>query len=137
MDEEVKGKVNGPGIALMVVGIFSVIGNLINGVYQAILLLGQTAMMEFTPEGILYLVTSGGWSIIQAAIGFITAFVVVYAGTCLRATKSSGVVYAGSILAMIPCCIGCCCLFGLPVGIWALVVMQDEKVKQAFEESYY
>jgi hypothetical protein len=137
MDEEVKGKVNGPGIALMVVGILSLVTNLLNGIYQVILLLGQTAMMEMSPEGILMLLTQGGWSIIQAAIGFCTAFAVIYAGTCLRATKSSGMVYAGSILAMIPCCIGCCCIVGLPAGIWALVVMQDEKVKQAFEEAYY
>ena len=107
MDEDVKGKVTGPGILLMVVGILSLIGNLINGIYQLLLFLGQTAMMEFTVEGMLYLLT-GEATLIMSVVGFFVAFVVIYAGNCLRNTKSAGAVYAGSIMAMIPCCIGCC-----------------------------
>ena len=36
-----------------------------------------------------------------------------------------------TILAMIPC-ISPCCLLGLPVGIWSLVVLLDENVKASF-----
>jgi hypothetical protein len=36
-----------------------------------------------------------------------------------------------SILAMIPCISGCCCLLGLPAGIWALVVLSRPEVKTA------
>lgn len=35
------------------------------------------------------------------------------------------------ILAMIPC-ISPCCWFGLPLGIWALVVMNSDDVKSQF-----
>ena len=56
-----------------------------------------------------------------------------FAGMKLRSLQSPGIVYAGSILAAIPCCAGGCCCLGLPVGIWAIVVMQDEEVKAAFE----
>lgn len=36
-----------------------------------------------------------------------------------------------SILAMIPC-LGPCCLIGIPIGIWALVVLFKPEVKSAF-----
>lgn len=38
---------------------------------------------------------------------------------------------AVSILSMVPC-VSPCCLLGLPVGIWALVVLNTPEVKQAF-----
>jgi hypothetical protein len=36
-----------------------------------------------------------------------------------------------SIVAMVPC-ISPCCLFGLPFGIWALVVLNKPEVKSQF-----
>jgi hypothetical protein len=38
---------------------------------------------------------------------------------------------AASIVAMIPCVSPCCCI-GLPVGIWALVVLSKGDVKDHF-----
>jgi hypothetical protein len=38
---------------------------------------------------------------------------------------------AASIIAIIPCFGPCCCL-GIPVGIWALVVINKPEVKSAF-----
>jgi hypothetical protein len=38
---------------------------------------------------------------------------------------------AASIIAMIPC-VSPCCLLGLPIGIWALVVLMKPEVKSAF-----
>jgi hypothetical protein len=35
-----------------------------------------------------------------------------------------------SVVAMLPC--QCCCLFGLPFGIWALVVLNKPEVKSHF-----
>ena len=37
-----------------------------------------------------------------------------------------------SILAMIPC-LSPCCLIGLPIGIWALVILMKPEVKAAFK----
>ena len=36
-----------------------------------------------------------------------------------------------SIVAMVPC-ISPCCVFGLPFGIWALVVLNKPEVKSQF-----
>jgi hypothetical protein len=37
-----------------------------------------------------------------------------------------------SIISMLPYLSGCCCV-GLPVGIWALVVLFKPEVKSAFD----
>ena len=34
------------------------------------------------------------------------------------------------IVAMLPC--SCCCLFGLPFGIWGLIVLNKPEVKSQF-----
>jgi hypothetical protein len=38
-------------------------------------------------------------------------------------------------MAMLPCCTGLCCCLALPVGIWAIITMQDDQVKAAFAEA--
>jgi hypothetical protein len=43
-----------------------------------------------------------------------------------------GLAMTSSILAMIPC-LSPCCLLGLPFGIWALVILNQDHVKQSFE----
>ena len=45
--------------------------------------------------------------------------------------KSWGLALAGSILAMVNIS-GCCCILGLPFGIWALVILVRPDVKSAF-----
>jgi hypothetical protein len=36
-----------------------------------------------------------------------------------------------SILAAAPC-LSPCCLFGLPIGIWSIVVLMNDNVKRSF-----
>ena len=40
---------------------------------------------------------------------------------------------AGSIAALIPCFNGACCCIAIPLGIWALVVLNKDDVKQFFQ----
>jgi ABC-type proline/glycine betaine transport system permease subunit len=51
----------------------------------------------------------------------------------MRQLKGRGLAIAGAILAMIPLFTCCCCVIGLPVGIWALVVLMNAEVKAAFD----
>jgi hypothetical protein len=45
--------------------------------------------------------------------------------------KNYGLCVAAAIIALVPCTSPCCCL-GLPIGIWALVVLTKAEVKTAF-----
>jgi hypothetical protein len=44
--------------------------------------------------------------------------------------QSYGLAIAAAIIAMLPC--QCCCVLGLPFGIWALVVLNKPEVKSQF-----
>ena len=59
----------------------------------------------------------------------INAFVLVGAIRMLR-LQSRSMAMAACIVAMVPC--SCCCLLGVPFGIWGLVVLSKPEVKSAF-----
>jgi hypothetical protein len=49
----------------------------------------------------------------------------------MKRLENHGMSMAAAIIAMVPC-ISPCCLIGLPIGIWALTVLNDPSVKAAF-----
>jgi hypothetical protein len=74
---------------------------------------------------------SGGIGIVTAAIGLLIAGLLIYAAMEMKKLKQWGLAVAASILAMVPC-ISPCCIIGLPMGIWALVILMKDEVKAAF-----
>ena len=74
---------------------------------------------------------SGGIGVVSAAIGLLIAGLIIYASMEMKKLKQWGLAVAASILAMVPC-ISPCCIIGLPIGIWALVVLMKDEVKAAF-----
>ena len=62
-------------------------------------------------------------------ISIVGSLVVILGGVTLMRLSGKVLPIAGSILAMIPCTVGCCCLLGLPVGIWALVALNRPGVQ--------
>lgn len=71
--------------------------------------------------GILY-------SLLGVGLGGLIAF----GGLQMTKFRMYGVAIAASIVAMVPCFSCCCCAIGVPVGIWALVVLSRQEVKAAF-----
>ena len=67
--------------------------------------------------------------VISLAVAALNGFVLFGALKLLR-LRNHGLAIAACIVAMLPC--QCCCLFGLPVGIWALVVLNKPEVKSQF-----
>ncbi|MHB1423579.1 MAG: MJ0042-type zinc finger domain-containing protein [Gemmataceae bacterium] len=56
---------------------------------------------------------------------------VVFAGAMkMKSLSSYGFAMTSSIMSMLPC--SCCCIVGLPIGIWSLVVLNRPEVKDAF-----
>src|SRR5207248_2361571 len=66
-----------------------------------------------------------------AAVALVLNVLVLLGGLRMRATRGYGLALAGSIAAIIP--LNSCCCVGLPVGIWALVVLLKPEVKAAFQ----
>jgi hypothetical protein len=59
------------------------------------------------------------------------AVLVIVGGVKLLNLSGPALPITGSVLAMIPCTVGCCCLLGLPAGIWALVAINRPDVRAA------
>jgi len=62
------------------------------------------------------------------------AALVLAGGLHMRAARSYGAALAGAALAVLPC-FGPCFGLGLPIGVWALVVLCDADVRRAFARS--
>ncbi|MDP3235667.1 MAG: hypothetical protein Q8N26_22980 [Myxococcales bacterium] len=69
-------------------------------------------------------------NLVQGAVnGFI-----IYAGVQMREARQYGVCVAGASLASIPLCFSsCCCIFTMPLGIWALSVLLGQRGKAQFQ----
>ncbi|HEX5754319.1 MAG TPA: hypothetical protein VFZ09_49510 [Archangium sp.] len=68
------------------------------------------------------------YSLLGVGLGGLIAF----GGLQMTKFRMYGVALAASIVAMVPCFSCCCCAIGVPVGIWALVVLSRPEVKAAF-----
>ena len=75
---------------------------------------------------------SGGIGAVISVIGLVMAVVVFMGASKMKNAESYGFAMAAAILAMIPC-VSPCCLLGLPLGIWALIVLLKPEVKSAFQ----
>jgi len=73
----------------------------------------------------------GGLGIIQDIIGGIVGVIVLIGAAKMQKLQSYQFALTASIVAMVPC-ISPCCVFGLPFGIWALVVLNKPEVKSQF-----
>jgi len=123
-------QVNGPAVGLLVTGI-------IGGVFSIIVLfamgigLSIGSLWEWRHSGWYKDFYEGIFGMGSAFIGIIVAVFVIYAALKMRELKQWNLALVGAILAMIPC-ISPCCIIGLPIGIWALVVLNKPEVKEAF-----
>jgi hypothetical protein len=134
-------RVKGPGIALMIVGILGVLFGLL-GILIGLLGFGLGAAQfdelrqrgQEVPEWVIQMFSGGAGAIqiVLNLIGIACSAFVAYAGLQMQKLSSRTLCMVGSVVAMVPCLSPCCCI-GLPIGIWALVVLSKDDVNQAFK----
>lgn len=73
----------------------------------------------------------GPFGIISGLVGLVLAVLIFMGGLKMKSLRSYEFSVTASILAMLPC-VTPCCLVGLPIGIWALVVLLSAEVKSQF-----
>ncbi len=134
-------QVSTPAILLMVTGALLIVYQLINLVTS---LLGGGAgalppelfedpnMAQYRGliEGVQ--ASAGPLGIVFALLGAALGGLILVGGMKMKNLESYGLAIAASIIAIIPCFSSCCCIIGLPAGIWALVVLNKPEVKAAF-----
>lgn len=69
--------------------------------------------------------------VIGSAISTVCSIVIILGGMRMRSLSGYGLAMTGSILSILPC--NSCCCIGLPIGIWAIVVLANADVKAAFD----
>jgi hypothetical protein len=74
---------------------------------------------------------SGTLGVVSTLIVLAAGAFMIYAALQMKQLKGHGMSVAASVIAIIPC-VSPCCLLGLPLGIWALVVLNKPEVKSQF-----
>jgi len=123
-------QVSGPAIGLLVTGVVGVF-------FAALALIGSILGMGLAPfirDEIPERYAEfweGSVGAASAVVGLAVAAFIIFAALKMRDLKQWELSLAASIVAMIPC-VSPCCILGLPIGIWALVVLLRPEVKEAF-----
>ncbi|MCP3138783.1 hypothetical protein [Pyxidicoccus xibeiensis] len=98
--------------------------------------MAQFEQMMDKPElaqmrGMIEFMTSTGGRLAVSLPYLLINALVFFGALKMKSLKSYGLAMTAGILSLIPCCGPCLCL-GLPVGIWALVVLRKPEVRAAF-----
>ena len=130
-----KQMVAGPAVGLIVTAgvgaLMQVVGMVINlfGVGMGIAGAGAQGHQEM-PQWVNAM--SGGLGIFFNIIGLIMSVVVLLGALKMKQLQNYNFAMTATIIAMVPC-ISPCCWIGLPIGIWALVILVKPEVKAAFQ----
>ncbi len=131
MGNDASRQVSGPAIGLLVTGIVGVLFAGI-GVIMNIIGMGVSPLIrDEVPERYVEF-WEGSIGAVSSFIGILVAAFIIFAALKMRELRQYELSIAASIIAMIPC-ISPCCILGLPIGIWCLVVLLRPEVKTAFQ----
>ncbi len=129
-------KVKAPAIALMVTAGLGIVMIFFGIVMRFLGMAGDTSQLEGM-EGmepliaVLEVTSSMSYMVVTSTIGLCVAGLIIFAAMKMMKLEMWGLCLGVSIAAAIPCISPCCCV-GLPIGIWAVIVLLNDDVKQAF-----
>ncbi len=75
---------------------------------------------------------SGGLGIVFNVIAVLMSIVIFIGAMKMKSLKNYNFALTATIIAMVPC-VSPCCWIGLPIGIWAIVMLMKPEVKAAFQ----
>ena len=124
-------QVNGPAIGLIVTASLNLLLSLLR-ILGALVGFGMSNMQHTGNRDLDRIISmSGAIGGFFGAVGVLCAIVILMGGIKMRKLENRGLSLTAAILAVIPCT-SPCCLVGIPLGIWALVVLAKPEVKSAF-----
>jgi hypothetical protein len=132
MGVDAHAAVQGPAVGLIVVGSLTMVMQIAS---LAIQVLGTGLSFLNSGRGgpdAAGALLGGAFGIVFAILGLLVSGLVLYGAIKMKSLESYPLAMAASIIPMIPCTSGVCCLLGLPLGIWSLTVLMKPEVKAAF-----
>jgi len=131
--------VSGPAIALIVVGVLGIVYGILGviGVFFQSAFAGMNGMNNMNFQGRneemlrVMQMSQGVFGVVFAILHLALGGLVIYGGVKMKALENYSLCMIASIIAVIPCISPCCCV-GIPIGIWALVVLNKGETKAHF-----
>lgn len=127
---EASDQVSGPSVGLLITGILGGALSFI-GLIASIFETGIESIKAQEFIGEYAGIAEGAAGVAFCFVGLLVAGFIIYASLKMKELTQWSLCIAASIIAMIPC-ISPCCIVGLPIGIWCLVVLTKPEVKTAF-----
>jgi hypothetical protein len=121
-------QVNGPATGLVVVAILNFLTSAVSLIMH---LAGSSFMRGPGMEDAWARMFSGTVGLISNLVNIGIGVLILFGGLKMKKLESFGLAVTASVLAIVPCT-SPCCLVGIPIGIWALVVLFRPEVKNAF-----
>ena len=130
----------GPAIGMIVVGALSLLMSVVQIVVLAVQ--GTKQMMDMMskfggagqiPPEMMGVVQGAAYAVY--GLQLLLAVLVILGGVSFLRLKSRGLAMASAVVMVIPCCgtASFLCALGIPLGIWALVVLSQAETKEAFD----
>jgi hypothetical protein len=119
-----------PAVTLMVLAGIDILMRLL-GLLSNAAQLGMGAMMgKHGPEAMVAMF-SGTVGIITQIVLMAVSAAIIYGAVNMMNVQNYEFSVAAAVLALIPCVSPCCCV-SIPFGIWSLIVLLDDPVRDAF-----
>jgi hypothetical protein len=113
----------------------------LNAMSGVVLILGRLASLVNGPERQitnearrLGYMTASILIPLVSLISILAAPLIIYGGIQMLRARRYSIALLASILAVIPL-FSVCCIPGIPIGIWALIVLRDPEVRLCFEST--
>lgn len=123
-------QVSGPSVGLLITGILGGVLSFI-GLIASIFETGIESIKAHRYIEEYSDLAEGATGVALCFVGLLVAGFIIYASLKMKELTQWGLCVAASIIAMIPC-ISPCCIVGLPIGIWCLVVLTKPEVRASF-----
>jgi hypothetical protein len=133
LQEQVKTKVMLPAIFMLIVAGLAFVADCFGAVSSMIV---EPQVDPNAPEVVQNFQRgmAGPSALIMQSLFAICSLVIIVGCVQMMRFKSWGLAMTVSILTMLNFG-NCCCIFGLPFGIWAIVILNSQDVKAAFAQS--
>lgn len=110
--------------------VMGIVGLLVIGMVGVVLLVDEQIIRE-APQDPAERVGYFGFFVVLIGCGTLVHLLQILGAVCMLRVKNYMLAYSGAVAALMPCN-PYCCLFCLPLGIWALVVLHQPHTKSAF-----
>ncbi len=126
-------KINGPAIGLMVTGGLGIVSNLFSVVIHLVRTVPPPTPAGLPPEFTRWFeLMNGPVGLALALITMIIGVFVLFGGYKMQRLQGRVLAMVTAIVAIVPC-FSPCCVLGIPMGIWALVVLAKPEVRSQFD----